>query len=175
MVGMDHFAKPDDELFQAIQKGELHRNFQGYTTKGGADLIGIGVTSIGNGVDYYAQNFKTLKEYEEAIDAGKLPVFKGYSLSDDDMLRQYVIMELMANFALDITKVEDKFNIKFKDYFSDAINTLKEFEDAQLLTISDTKIEVNQTGSMLIRNIAMPFDAYLNKIPEDKRRFSKTI
>jgi oxygen-independent coproporphyrinogen-3 oxidase len=175
MVGMDHFAKPDDELFQAIQKGELHRNFQGYTTKGGADLIGIGVTSIGNGVDYYAQNFKTLKEYEEAIDAGKLPVFKGYSLSDDDMLRQYVIMELMANFALDITKVEDKFNIKFKDYFSDAINTLKEFEDAQLLTISDTKIEVNQTGSMLIRNIAMPFDAYLNNIPEDKRRFSKTI
>jgi len=175
MVGMDHFAKPDDELFKAISKGELHRNFQGYTTKGGADLIGIGVTSIGDGVDYYAQNFKTLKEYEEAIDNGNLPVFKGYNLSDDDILRQYVIMELMANFALDIQKVENKFNITFKEYFSDALNALKEFEEAQLLTISDTKIEVNQTGSMLIRNIAMPFDAYLNNIPEDKRRFSKTV
>jgi len=175
MVGMDHFAKPDDELFKAIQKGELHRNFQGYTTKGGADLIGIGVTSIGDGVDYYAQNFKTLKEYEDAIDNGNLPVFKGYSLSDDDILRQYVIMELMANFSLDMKKVEEKFNINFEDYFSDALNALKEFEEAELLTITDKKINVNQTGSMLIRNISMPFDAYLNNIPEDKRRFSKTI
>ncbi len=175
MVGMDHFAKPQDELFKAIQKEELHRNFQGYTTKGGADLVGIGVTSIGDGVDYYAQNFKTLSEYEAAIDAGNLPVFKGYSLSDDDILRQYVIMELMANFALDMKKVEKKFNIDFKEYFSDALESLKEFEDAELLSIKDDKISVTQTGSMLIRNISMPFDAYLNKIPEDKRRFSKTI
>ena len=175
MVGMDHFAKPEDELFKAIEKGELHRNFQGYTTKGGADLIGIGVTSIGDGIDYYAQNFKTLKEYEEAIDAGELPVFKGYSLSDDDILRQYVIMELMANFALDIKTVEKKFNINFKEYFADAVEALKEFEEAELLTVTDDKIEANQTGAMLIRNISMPFDAYLNNIPEDKRRFSKTI
>jgi oxygen-independent coproporphyrinogen-3 oxidase len=175
MVGMDHFAKPDDELFQAIEKGELHRNFQGYTTKGGADLIGIGVTSIGDGVDYYAQNFKDLATYEQAIDAGELPVFKGYNLNDDDILRQYVIMELMANFALDMKKVEDKFNINFKEYFNDAIEALVEFEQAELLTVSESKIEVNQTGAMLIRNICMPFDAYLNKIPEDKRRFSKTI
>ncbi|MEA3497484.1 MAG: oxygen-independent coproporphyrinogen III oxidase [Campylobacterota bacterium] len=175
MVGMDHFAKPEDELFKAIQKGELHRNFQGYTTKGGADLIGIGVTSIGDGVDYYAQNFKTLVEYEEAIDAGNLPVFKGYKLSDDDMLRQFVIMELMSNFSLDIKRVEKEFNINFNEYFVDAIQALQEFVDAQLVTISDDKIEVSQTGTMLIRNISMPFDAYLNKIPEDKRRFSKTI
>ena len=175
MVGMDHFAKPEDELFKAIEKEELHRNFQGYTTKGGADLVGIGVTSIGDGLDYYAQNFKTLLEYEEAIDAGNLPVFKGYSLSDDDILRQYVIMELMANFALDMKKVEQKFNINFKEYFSDALEALKEFEDAELLSIKDDKISVTHTGSMLIRNISMPFDAYLNNIPEDKRRFSKTI
>jgi oxygen-independent coproporphyrinogen-3 oxidase len=175
MVGMDHFAKPDDELFKAIKKGELHRNFQGYTTKGGATLVGIGVTSIGDGVDYYVQNFKTLKEYEDAIDNGNLPVFKGYSLDDDDILRQYVIMELMANFSLDIKIVEKKFNINFKQYFSDAIDNLKEFEDAKLLTINDDKIVANQTGAMLIRNIAMPFDRYLNNIPEDKRRFSKTI
>jgi len=175
MVGMDHFAKPEDELFKAIKKGELHRNFQGYTTKGGADLIGIGVTSIGDGVDYYVQNFKDLKSYEEAIDSGNLPVFKGYNLNDDDILRQFVIMELMANFSLDIKKVEKKFHIDFKTYFADALKMLKEFEEVQLITITDDKITVNQTGAMLIRNISMPFDAYLNNIPEDKRRFSKTI
>lgn len=175
MVGMDHFAKPEDELFKAIEKGELHRNFQGYTTKGGADLIGIGLTSIGNGVDYYAQNFKELEPWENAIDNGDLPVYKGYRLSDDDMLRQFVIMELMSNFSLNIKRVEEEFKINFKEYFDDAIKALKEFEDAQLLKITDNKIEVSQTGSMLIRNICMPFDAYLNKIPEEKRRFSKTI
>ncbi|QKF59354.1 oxygen-independent coproporphyrinogen III oxidase [Aliarcobacter lanthieri] len=175
MVGMDHFAKPEDELFKAIEKGELHRNFQGYTTKGGADLIGIGLTSIGNGVDYYAQNFKDLDSWEKAIDNGDLPVFKGYKLSDDDILRQFVIMELMSNFSLNIKRVENEFKINFKDYFSDALLLLKEFEDAELIKINDEKIEVFPTGTMLIRNICMPFDAYLNKIPEDKRRFSKTI
>lgn len=175
MVGMDHFAKPEDELFKAIEKGELHRNFQGYTTKGGADLIGIGLTSIGNGVDYYAQNFKELEPWENAIDNGDLPVFKGYRLSDDDQLRQFVIMELMSNFSLNIKRVEEEFNINFKEYFDDALEALKEFKDAELVKISDDKIEVSQTGTMLIRNICMPFDAYLNKIPEEKRRFSKTI
>jgi len=175
MVGMDHFAKPEDELFQAIEKGELHRNFQGYTTKGGADLIGIGVTSIGDGVDYYVQNFKDLPTYEETIDKGELPVFKGYKLNDDDMLRQFVIMELMSNFSLDMRRVEKEFNIKFNEYFADALEALQEFVEADLVTITDDKIQVSQTGTMLIRNISMPFDAYLNNIPEDKRRFSKTI
>ncbi|MEA3315423.1 MAG: oxygen-independent coproporphyrinogen III oxidase [Campylobacterota bacterium] len=174
-VGMDHFAKPEDELFKAIEKDELHRNFQGYTTKYGADLIGIGVTSIGDGDDYYVQNFKDLVTYENAIDNGELPIFKGYKLNDDDILRQYVIMELMANFTLDIKRVEKKFEINFKEYFKDALEKLKEFEDVELLKIDDEKITITQTGSMLIRNIAMPFDAYLNKIPEDKRRFSKTV
>jgi len=175
MVGMDHFAKPEDELFKAIDKGELHRNFQGYTTKGGADLIGIGVTSIGDGVDYYVQNFKDLPTYEETIDKGELPVFKGYKLSDDDILRQFVIMELMSNFSLDMKRVEKEFNINFAEYFDDALKALKEFVEADLVTITEDKIEVSQTGTMLIRNISMPFDAYLNNIPEDKRRFSKTI
>jgi len=175
MVGMDHFAKPEDELFQAIEKGELHRNFQGYTTKGGADLIGIGVTSIGDGVDYYVQNFKDLPTYEETIDKGELPVFKGYKLNDDDILRQFVIMELMSNFSLDMRRVEKEFDIKFDEYFADALNALQEFVEAELVTITEDKITVSQTGTMLIRNISMPFDAYLNNIPEDKRRFSKTI
>ena len=175
MVGMDHFAKPDDELFKAINKGELHRYVQGYTTKGGADLIGIGLTSIGNGVDYYAQNLKDMAEYEKAIDEGKLPIFKGFALSQDDILRQNVIMELMSNFSLNIKRIEENFKINFKDYFSDALIALQEFVDDGLLEINDEKIEANQTGAMLIRNIAMPFDAYLQNIPEDKRRFSKTV
>ena len=175
MVGMDHFAKPEDELFKAIQKGELHRNFQGYTTKGGADLIGIGVTSIGNGADYYAQNFKDLKEYESSIDRGELPTFKGYKLSQDDILRQYVIMELMSNFSLNIKRVEQRFSIDFYDYFKDDIAMLDEFIEADLVSIENDKIEVSPTGTMLIRNICMPFDAYLKRVPENKRRFSKTI
>ncbi len=175
MVGMDHFAKPEDELFKAIEKGELHRNFQGYTTKGGADLIGIGVTSIGNGVDYYAQNFKDLKQYEASLDEGKLPTFKGYKLSEDDILRQYVIMELMSNFSLNIKRVEEKFNIDFYDYFNEDLKMLTEFIEADLVSIVDDKIQVSQTGTMLIRNICMPFDAYLKRVPENKRRFSKTI
>ncbi|WP_419777902.1 oxygen-independent coproporphyrinogen III oxidase [Malaciobacter marinus] len=175
MVGMDHFAKPEDELFKAIQKGELHRNFQGYTTKGGADLIGIGLTSIGNGVDYYAQNYKDLKSYEQALDEGILPTFKGYKLSKDDEIRQFVIMEIMSNFSLNIPRVEKKFNIDFKEYFKNDLPQLKEFIQAELLSINDEKIQVSPTGTMLIRNICMPFDAYLKKIPENKRRFSKTI
>lgn len=175
MVGMDHFAKPEDELFKAINKGELHRNFQGYTTKGGADLIGIGVTSIGDGLDYYVQNFKDLKEYEEAIDSGHLPVFKGYKLNLDDQIRQAVIMELMSNFSLNIPRIENMFNIDFNKYFIDDLKEFNEFIEAGLVSISDDKISVSQTGTMLIRNICMPFDAYLKKIPENKRRFSKTI
>jgi len=175
MVGMDHFAKENDELFKAIEKGELHRNFQGYTTKGGADLIGIGVTSIGDGVDYYAQNYKDLREYEEALDKGELPTFKGYKLSDDDQLRQYVIMELMSNFSLNIKRVEEKFDIDFFEYFKDDLGDLEEFIKADLMSLDKEFIKVNQTGAMLIRNICMPFDAYLKKVPENKRRFSKTI
>jgi len=175
MVGMDHFAKPEDELFKAIEKGELHRNFQGYTTKGGADLIGIGVTSIGNGVDYYAQNYKDLKQYEAAIDNDELPVFKGYRLSEDDILRQFVIMELMSNFSLNVKRVEEKFNIDFNEYFKNDLPLLDEFIEAELVSINDEKITVSPTGTMLIRNICMPFDAYLKRVPENKRRFSKTI
>ena len=175
MVGMDHFAKENDELFKAIEKGELHRNFQGYTTKGGADLIGIGVTSIGDGVDYYAQNYKDLKQYEEALDKGELPTFKGYKLSADDQLRQYVIMELMSNFSLNIKRVEERFDINFFEYFKDDLGDLDEFIKASLMSLDKDFIKVNQTGAMLIRNICMPFDAYLKKVPENKRRFSKTI
>lgn len=175
MVGMDHFAKPEDELFTAIEKGELHRNFQGYTTKGGANLIGIGLTSIGEGKGYYAQNTKDMSTYEAALDAGKLPFERGVELSEDDMLRKAVIMELMANFSIDIKRVENEFNIVFQDYFIEELESLQEFVDGDLMTITDEKITVSPTGTMLIRNIAMPFDAYMGKYGGNKKSFSKTV
>ncbi len=175
MIGMDHFAKPDDELFRAIEKGELHRNFQGYTTKGGADLIGVGLTSIGEGKDYYAQNYKEMERYEEAIDAGRLPYHRGVELSRDDRIRKAVIMELMANFKLDIARIEKEFGIDFKEYFEDALQALKEFEQEGLVTLNDKAIEVSPTGTLLIRNIVMPFDAYMSKHGEGKKVFSKTV
>ena len=175
MIGMDHFAKPEDELFKAIEKGELHRNFQGYTTKGGADLIGVGLTSIGEGVDYYAQNFKEMKEYEAAIDADRLPFERGVELSEDDKIRQYVIMELMSNFKLDIKRFESTFGIIFKEYFGDAIERLKPFADEALITMNENEIACSETGTLLIRNIAMEFDAYMNKHAGSKKTFSKTV
>ncbi|GIT98602.1 oxygen-independent coproporphyrinogen III oxidase [Sulfurovum sp. TSL1] len=175
MVGMDHFAKPEDELFGAIEKGELHRNFQGYTTKGGANLVGIGLTSIGEGERYYAQNTKDMKAYEAALDAGKLPFERGVILSDDDYLRKAVIMELMANFSIDIKRVESEHHIDFKTYFADALETLQEFVEAGLVAITEDKITVSTTGTLLIRNIAMPFDAYMKKYAQSKKSFSKTV
>jgi oxygen-independent coproporphyrinogen-3 oxidase len=175
MVGMDHFAKPEDELFTAIEKGELHRNFKGYTTKGGANLIGIGLTSIGEGPGYYAQNTKDMTQYEEAIDAGRLPFEKGVELSDDDKIRKAVIMELMAHFAVDIPRVEKEFGIDFKAYFADALEALQEFVEGDLVTITEKKITVSPTGTLLIRNIAMPFDAYMGKYGGNKKSFSKTV
>jgi oxygen-independent coproporphyrinogen-3 oxidase len=174
MIGMDHFAKPTDELFKAIDKGELHRNFQGYTTKGGADLIGVGLTSIGEGVDYYAQNFKEMEAYEAAIDAGKLPFERGIVLTRDDQIRQYVIMELMSNFKLDIDRFEELYGVKFAHYFEDALLQLKPFEADGLIEVTDKSILCSPTGTLLIRNICIPFDAYMQRHTNTKT-FSKTV
>lgn len=173
MIGMDHFAKEDDELFKALENGTLHRNFQGYTTKGGADLIGIGLTSIGEGKRHYVQNYKDMINYERAIDEGKLPCEKAIFLSDDDVLRKTVIMELMSNFALNIKNIENEFNIDFFDYFGEDLERLQDL--SQFVTINHNYIKVNETGVLLIRNIAMCFDKYLKQIPEDKKVFSKTV
>jgi len=175
MIGMDHFAKPDDELFKAIEKGELHRNFQGYTTCGGVDLIGVGVTSIGEGRDYYAQNYKDLPEYEAAIDAGKLPFWRGVELNEDDLIRKSVIMELMSNFRLDIKRVEKEFGIDFNDYFANSLKELQPMVDEGLVQIFNKEITVSQTGTLVIRNIAMAFDAYMKKHTSSKKTFSKTV
>jgi oxygen-independent coproporphyrinogen-3 oxidase len=118
-----------------------------------------------------------MKLYENALDAGKLPVHRGLILSDDDVLRKAVIMDLMSNFKLDISKVEKEFGVDFFEYFDDAISDLDSFVKEGLVTIDkeNKKITVSPTGTLLIRNISMPFDAYLKKIPESKRRFSKTV
>ncbi|GAB6074620.1 oxygen-independent coproporphyrinogen III oxidase [Nautilia lithotrophica] len=174
MVGMDHFAKPEDELFKAIAKGELHRNFQGYTTKGGADLIGVGLTSIGETEDVYMQNYKDLKNYERAVDEGKIPVFRGVILNEEDKIRKYIIMEMMANFSFDIKRFEDKFGINFFEKFKEEVKELQEFVDEGLVEITPEKIEVNKTGSLLIRNIVLPFDEYFKKMANQKV-FSKSV
>lgn len=175
MIGMDHFAKPTDELFAAIEKGELHRNFQGYTTKGGSNLIGIGLTSIGEGERYYAQNTKDMNVYEDTLNKGKLPFQRGVALNDDDYLRKSVIMELMANFSIDMKRVEEDHNINFKTYFSNALDSLQEFVEVGIVSIDNDKISVNLTGTLLIRNIAIAFDAYMKKYEESKKSFSKTV
>jgi len=130
---------------------------------------------IGEGISYYVQNHKDMKKYEKAIEEGKLPVQRGIKLNTDDIIRKSVIMELMANFRLDIKRIEKEFGINFKEYFKDAIEGLRDFEREDLLSIDDDFIKVSYTGSMLVRNIAMPFDAYLKKIPPEKRKFSKTV
>ena len=176
MIGMDHFAKPEDELFLAIDKNQLYRNFQGYTTKRGSDLVGFGMTSIGYGEHYYAQNEKDLIAYEKAINAREIPIAKGIWLSDDDRLRQKVILSLMSNFYLDIPSIEKTFNIDFANYFEKELSALEHFVQEGFVEISPTHISIlNQTARMIIRNIVMVFDAYLSKIQNRAKTFSKTI
>ena len=175
MIGMDHFAKPGDELFRAIDKGELHRNFQGYTTKGGADLFGIGITSIGEGEAHYAQNYKEIDDYEKAIDSGRLPLMRGVSLNEDDRIRKAVIMQLMSNFSLRFATVEEAFGIDFHGYFKEDLDKLKPMEADALLEIHGDGITISETGKLLVRNIAMAFDAYMKKHEGNKKSFSKTV
>ena len=116
-----------------------------------------------------------MKAYEAAIDAGRLPFEKGLELNDDDVLRKAVIMELMANFSIDIKRVEREHDIVFADYFADALAALQEFVEGDLVTITEDKISVSPTGTLLIRNIAMPFDAYMHQYGGNKKSFSKTV
>ena len=169
---MDHYSKPADELHAALKNGSLHRNFQGYTTKGGADLIGIGLTSIGEGARHYAQNFKDMDAYEAAIDAGRLPYCRGILLNEEDLLRKEVIMGLMSNFCVDIEAIEEKFKIKFFEHFGTSLKQLEALKD--FVQVSPHRISVTPTGTLLIRNIAMCFDEYMVKNLGEKR-FSKTV
>lgn len=173
-IGMDHFAKPDDELSIAMREKKLYRNFQGYSTNAGADLYAMGITSISQLKNIYAQNYKTEKEYYTAIDNGILPTTKGYLLTEDDHLRREVIMKLMCNFELDFGEIEKQFNINFKKYFAWGLSNLTEMQNDDLLEIDDDSIKVKNMGRMLIRNIAMNFDGYIER-KEDKAKYSRTV
>jgi oxygen-independent coproporphyrinogen-3 oxidase len=172
-IGMDHFAKPDDELAVAQREGTLYRNFQGYSTHSNCDLVGMGITSIGSVGNCYAQNIKGLDDYYRTIDAGKLPVFRGIRLSRDDELRRDVITRLICNFTLDFGAVEKQWDINFRDYFASELERLAGMVGDGLLEIRDSGIQVLPVGRMLIRNICMVFDAYLKDA--GGQRFSRVI
>ncbi|TLD83400.1 oxygen-independent coproporphyrinogen III oxidase [Helicobacter trogontum] len=173
MIGMDHFAKKNDTLCVAKHEGELRRNFQGYTTKGFSQTIGIGLTAIGEGVDYYTQNHKDMANYEASLDNNTLPVAQGILLSPEDILRKEVIMSLMNNAKLDFDVVNRSFGIDCIQHFSNELEALKPMCELGLLTMDSHRIEVSATGKMLIRNIAMIFDTYFTK--NITKQFSKTI
>ncbi|MBE9504919.1 MAG: oxygen-independent coproporphyrinogen III oxidase [Proteobacteria bacterium] len=173
-IGMDHFAKPDDELFVAQRNKTLYRNFQGYTTKAGCDLYGMGVTSISQVGNSYVQNEKELPDYYQAIEEGRLPTERGYELNDDDLLRRSVITRIMCDFELNFVDVEKEFNIDFKKHFALEFAELQPMTEDNLLSISEDRIVVSDLGRILIRNIAMVFDIYLRK-SEKEMRFSKTV
>jgi oxygen-independent coproporphyrinogen-3 oxidase len=174
-IGMDHFAKPTDELAIAQKEKKLYRNFQGYSTNSDCDLVAIGVTSIGKVADSYSQNIKTVKEYIEVIESGRLAIYRGLSLCRDDILRREVINQLICHFVLDFNQIETDFNIVFSDYFSAELDKIKEMKKDSLLELTANKIIVLAEGKLLIRNICMVFDVYLNKNKTKNQRFSKVI
>jgi len=173
-IGMDHFAKPDDELTVAQREGKLYRNFQGYSTQADAELLGLGITSIGYVDGAFFQNVKTLDEYYASIEAGEFPVFRGYQLSDEDHLRRHVIMRLMCDFALDFKAVEAKSGIDFASHFAAEMDDLRDLAADGLLSLNDAGMQVLPGGRLLIRNIAMVFDEYLRN-REQEVKFSKVI
>jgi len=171
-IGMDHFAKPDDELAVAQREGKLYRNFQGYSTHSDCDLVGFGITSIGRVGDAYLQNAKELDEYDQLIQQGKLPVFRGVALDEDDKLRRAVITQLICHFDLTFSSIESGFNIDFADYFAPELAQLDAMQRDGLLKFTDGGIQVEAAGRLLIRNICMVFDRYL---AQKQQQFSKVI
>ena len=171
-IGMDHFAKPDDELAVAQREGKLYRNFQGYSTHSDCDLVGLGITSIGRVGDAYIQNYKELDEYDAAISQGKLPVYRGVELDGDDKLRRAVITQLICHFDLCFSAIEREFGIVFADYFKPELEQLKTMEADGLLSLCAERIHVLSAGRMLIRNICMVFDKYLAR---KQQQFSRVI
>jgi len=173
-IGMDHFAKPDDELTVAQREGKLYRNFQGYSTQADCDLVGIGLTSIGYVGGSFFQNYKEMDAYTAAIEAGEFPVFRGYTLSDEDHLRRHVIMRLMCDFALDFTAMEKDLRINFAAHFADALADLQVMAADGLIELRPDGMTVLPAGRLLIRNIAMVFDEHL-RARKDETKFSKVI
>lgn len=172
-IGMDHFARPDDELVRARQNKTLHRNFQGYSTRGGADIYSFGMSSISQIEQAYWQNIKEVPKYYAALDRGEVPLARGYLMTPEDRIRRETIMGLMCDLELDFAALSQKLAIDFRKHFAAELESLADLEADGLVRVSPTGVEVTNTGRLLIRNIAMRFDSSLPSLTE--RRFSKTI
>ncbi|PTP29493.1 oxygen-independent coproporphyrinogen III oxidase [Vibrio splendidus] len=173
-IGMDHFALPEDELAVAQREGILHRNFQGYTTQGEADLIGFGVSAISMVGDAYAQNQKELKKYYAQVNDLRHALWKGVALDSDDLVRREVIKQLICNFKLDKTMIESEFSVNFNRYFKEDLELLQTFINDDLVEVDDKEIRVTLRGRLLIRNICMCFDKYL-RAKARQQQFSRVI
>ena len=173
-IGMDHFARPDDELALAQQSRTLYRNFQGYSTHADCDLVAMGSTSISKVGQSYSQNVKDLEGYYSRIDNAELPVFRGIELDADDILRREVITQLMCHFTLDIPALETEHGLRFSQYFAVERGELQKMQDDGLLLQDDSRITILPAGRLLVRNICMVFDRYLRD-REGTRQFSRVI
>ena len=172
-IGMDHFALADDELVVAQDEGHLQRNFQGYSTHAYCDLVGLGISAIGNISECYSQNEKRTKTYGALLDEGVLPVVRGIELSADDKLRRDVIQGLMCDGVVEYGTLERKYAISFEEYFDEELKLLDMLEEDGLVTVGAEDIEVSPSGWLLVRAVASVFDAYLS--PSSKQRFSSFV
>lgn len=173
-IGMDHFAKPDDELAEAQLAGTLQRNFQGYSTRAGCDLIGMGITAVSAVGQSYTQNSRTLEEYDQYTGNGSIPIVRGIKLDNDDLLRRDVIMGLICNFRIEFPDIEEAHGIEFEEYFYDELIALGRMERDGLLEVVPGAIKVLPRGRLLIRNICMVFDKYLRSARSNDT-YSKVI
>jgi oxygen-independent coproporphyrinogen-3 oxidase len=173
-IGMDHFARPTDELARAREDRTLHRNFQGYTTKAGTDLVGLGMSAIGSIGRAYVQNRRELTLYRESIGREGAATFRGFRLSDDDLLRRAVIGNLLCHGVVIKAEIESRFHIAFDEYFQEALARLAPCAADGLVELDRTQVRATRLGRIFLRNLAMPFDAYLAAAPE-KPVFSKTL
>ncbi|MCP9759382.1 oxygen-independent coproporphyrinogen III oxidase [Aquitalea sp. S1-19] len=173
-IGMDHFAKPEDDLSRALAEGRLQRNFQGYSTHADCDMIGLGVSSIGKVRASFVQSEKDIEQYYAALDGGHLPVMRGYMLDSDDILRRAIIQALMCRFSLSVSAIEEVYGINFREYFAAELPQLETLQQLGLLSFDGDFIMVEPRGRFLIRNIAMVFDRHLRE-RKTQARYSKTI
>ncbi len=174
-IGMDHFALPEDELSQAQQAGHLHRNFQGYSTRSECDLIGLGASAIGKIGDCFAQNRKDIASWSAAVDAGELPIWRGLSLSPEDLLRQSLIDSIMCQGQLDFSEYENRYGLDFNDYFALEIHQLELQAADGLIELDEDGLQVTPAGRLLLRHVAMVFDQYLQGAASNQQRFSRVI
>jgi len=175
-IGMDHFAKENDELAVSQRNRTLHRNFQGYTTKAGADLYGMGITAISGIQETYAQNYRDLPSWEKAVEERGIATMRGYQLSQDDIIRREVISRLLCHTVIVKDEISKKFGINFDEYFAPELEHLKMPQEDGLVVINDKEIRTAWLGRIFIRNLAMVFDPYLEKQQLASRPlFSKTL